>query len=208
MFEQAKLTYDFNALEPHIDTLTMQTHYGKHHAAYTNNLNAAMEKLPGLAGKGIEEILINLGSIADDALQRTVRNNGGGFYNHNLFFGILSPSGGQEPTGTLGNQVSKNFGSFEELKQQLTTLSLGVFGSGWSWLSADKDGKLVVTATPNQDNPLMTHGGDLTPILGIDVWEHAYYLKYKNVRPDYVKALFNVIDWNKVGELYQASLSS
>lgn len=206
MFEQAKLTYAFNALEPHIDTLTMETHYGKHHLAYTNNLNMALEKLPNLADQSIEEILTNLGSISDTGLQTTVRNNGGGFYNHNLYFGILSPNGGGEPTGALAKQISKDFGSFEELKNKLTTAALGVFGSGWSWLSTDKDGKLVVTATPNQDNPLMTHSGKLTPLVGIDVWEHAYYLKYKNVRPDYVKAFFNVLDWNKVEEHYQTSL--
>lgn len=203
MFEQAKLTYDFNALEPHIDELTMQIHYGKHHAAYTNNLNGALEKLPNLAGKSIEEILMNLNSISDSALQTTVRNNGGGFYNHNLFFGILGSQGGIEPKDTLSKQIDGDFGSFDGLKQKLTTAATSVFGSGWAWLSADQDGKLIVSSTPNQDNPLMTHGGQLTPILGIDVWEHAYYLKYKNVRPDYVKSLFNVIDWNKVAELYQ-----
>jgi Fe-Mn family superoxide dismutase len=206
MFEQAKLTYDFNALEPHIDELTMQTHYGKHHAAYTNNLNVALEKLPNLQGKNIEEILMNLGSISDTSLQTAVRNNGGGFYNHNLFFETLSPKGGVEPVGTLGTQIKKDFGSFEDLKKMLTTHATSVFGSGWAWLSTDRDGRLVVSSTPNQDNPLMTHGGKLIPIFGIDVWEHAYYLKYKNVRPDYVNALFNVVDWEKVAELYQEAL--
>ncbi len=203
MFEQPKLTYDFNALEPHIDELTMQTHYGKHHAAYTNNLNGALEKLPELKGKTIEDILSNLGSISDAALQTTVRNNGGGYYNHNLFFATLSPKGGIEPTGALGSQIARDFGSFGELKQKLATAATSVFGSGWAWLSTDQDGKLIVSSSPNQDNPLMTHGGKLTPIFGIDVWEHAYYLKYKNVRPDYVNALFNVVDWEKVAQLYQ-----
>jgi Fe-Mn family superoxide dismutase len=202
MFEQAKLTYDFNALEPHIDELTMQTHYGKHHAAYTNNLNSALERLPELQGKSIEDILINLDSISDASLQKAVRNNGGGFYNHNLYFGTLSPNGGMEPQGDLGNQIKNDFGSFDELKKTLTAQAAAVFGSGWAWLSTDKDGKLTVTSTPNQDNPLMTHGGKLTPIFGIDVWEHAYYLKYKNVRADYVNAIFNVVDWDKVAELY------
>lgn len=206
MFEQAKLTYDFNALEPNIDELTMQTHYGKHHAAYTNNLNGALEKLPDLKGKSIEAILTNLSSIGDATLQTTVRNNGGGFYNHNLFFGTLGPKGGVEPAGTLGAQIKKDFGSFGDLRKTLTTHATSVFGSGWAWLSTDQDGKLVVSSTPNQDNPLMTHGGKLTPIFGIDVWEHAYYLKYKNVRPDYVNALFNVVDWEKVAELYQKAL--
>ena len=206
MFEQAKLTYDFNALEPHIDELTMQTHYGKHHAAYTNNLNGALEKLPNLKGKTIEEILANLGDIRDAALQTTVRNNGGGFYNHNLFFGTLSPKGGVDPVGSLGAQIKEDFGSFEDLKKTLTTHAISVFGSGWAWLSTDQHGKLVVTSTPNQDNPFMTHGGKLIPIFGIDVWEHAYYLKYKNVRPDYVNALFHVVDWEKIAELYHKAL--
>lgn len=206
MFEQVKLTYDFNALEPHVDELTMQTHYGKHHATYTNNLNGALEKLPNLKGKSIEEIMVNLSSISDVSLQTTVRNNGGGFYNHNLFFATLSPKGGVEPTGALGKQINKNFGSFGDLIKTLTTHATGVFGSGWAWLSADQTGQLIVSSSPNQDNPLMTHGGKLTPIFGIDVWEHAYYLKYKNVRPDYVKALFNVVDWEKVAELYRKAL--
>ena len=203
MFEQVKLTYDFSSLEPHIDELTMQTHYGKHHAAYTNNLNGALERLPDLKGKTIEEILIQLEAIGDPGLRTTVRNNGGGFYNHNLFFATLSPQGGGEPQGSLGSQIKSDFGSFEELKKTLSTQAASVFGSGWAWLSTDKDGKLLVTSTPNQDNPLMTHGGKLTPIFGIDVWEHAYYLKYKNVRADYIQALFHVVDWEKVAKLYQ-----
>lgn len=202
MFKQVKLSYDFNALEPHIDELTMQTHYGKHHAGYTNNLNSALEKLPALQGKSIEEILTNLNSIDDAALQTAVRNNGGGFYNHNLFFDILSPQGGKAPAGSFATQIENDFGTFDDLVQKLTTAATSVFGSGWAWLSKDKSGKLLVTTTPNQDNPLMTHGGQLTPVLGIDVWEHAYYLKYKNVRADYVKVLFNVIDWEKVASLY------
>ena len=202
MFKQDPLSYDFNALEPYIDEQTMQIHYGKHHAAYTNNLNQALEKLPELAGKSIEDILKNLSGIADSSLQTAVRNNGGGYYNHNLFFAILGPEGGGEPTGALAEQVKQDFGSFEDLKEQLTKAATTVFGSGWAWLSTDKDGKLSVTSTPNQDNPLMIAGGTLTPILGIDVWEHAYYLKYKNVRPEYVQAIFNVIDWTKVASLY------
>lgn len=202
MFEQIKLSYDFAALEPHIDELTMQTHYGKHHAAYTNNLNSALEKLPGLAGKSIEDILQNLEAIDDPALRTTVRNNGGGYYNHNLYFDILSPQGGQPPQGKLAEQIEADFGSLEELVKKLTATAAYVFGSGWAWLSKDPSGKLVVTSTPNQDNPLMTHGGQLTPILGIDVWEHAYYLKYKNMRADYLKEIFKVIDWNKVAQRY------
>ncbi|HBG09422.1 MAG: superoxide dismutase [Limnochordia bacterium] len=202
MFEQVKLNYDFASLEPHIDELTMQTHYGKHHAGYTNNLNNALEKLPQLAGKSIEEILSNLATIEDAALRTAVRNNGGGYYNHNLYFDILSPAGGQPPQGKLAEQIKADFNSFDELVQKLTSTAASVFGSGWAWLSKDPSGKLVVTSTPNQDNPLMTHGGQLTPILGIDVWEHAYYLKYKNMRADYLKAIFNVIDWNNVAQRY------
>jgi Fe-Mn family superoxide dismutase len=202
MFEQVKLNYDFASLEPHIDELTMQTHYGKHHAGYTNNLNNALEKLPQLAGKSIEEILSNLATIEDAALRTAVRNNGGGYYNHNLYFDILSPAGGQPPQGKLAEQIKADFNSFDELVQKLTSTAVSVFGSGWAWLSKDPSGKLVVTSTPNQDNPLMTHGGQLTPILGIDVWEHAYYLKYKNMRADYLKAIFNVIDWNNVAQRY------
>ena len=201
MFEQVKLKYDFAALEPHIDEMTMQIHYGKHHAAYTNNLNNALEKLPGLAGKSIEEILLNLNSIEDAALQTAVRNNGGGFYNHNLFFDILSPQGGQPPRADWLNRSSR-FQLLRGVGSKADCNCRFVFGSGWAWLSKDPSGKLVVTSSPNQDNPLITHGGKLTPILGIDVWEHAYYLKYKNVRPDYLKALFNVIDWNNVAERY------
>lgn len=204
MFKQAKLKYSFSALEPYIDEITMETHYGKHHAAYTNNLNGALEKLPKLEGKSIEEILTNLNSITDPSLQTTVRNNGGGFYNHNLFFGILGPNGGGEPKNTLATRIKKDFGNFAELKEQLAKSAMGVFGSGWAWLSTDKDGKLMISSSPNQDNPLMTHGGKLIPVLGIDVWEHAYYLKYKNVRPDYVQALFNVIDWQAVENIYEA----
>ncbi|HHU61830.1 MAG TPA: superoxide dismutase [Natronincola sp.] len=202
MFKQIELTYDFNQLEPHIDEATMKLHYGKHHAAYTNNLNNALKDLPNLQGLSIEKILIDLDVIDDCALKTAVRNNGGGFYNHNLYFDMLDPKGGGEPTGALADQINKDFGNFANLKDQLTKASVGVFGSGWGWLSTDKNGKLVVTSTPNQDNPLMTHKGDLTPLVGIDVWEHAYYLKYKNVRADYVGAIFNVIDWAKIDKVY------
>lgn len=202
MFKQIQLKYDFDALEPHIDKLTMETHYGKHHAAYTNNLNNALKNLPELAGKSIEQILADLNQIGDPALRTAVRNNGGGYYNHNLYFAILSPQGGQEPKGELGARIEQDFGSFAQLKEELSAAAAGVFGSGWGWLSADQEGKLVVTSTPNQDNPLMTHACRLTPLVGIDVWEHAYYLKYKNVRPDYIKAFFEVLDWDQVAQLY------
>ncbi|NLM25969.1 MAG: superoxide dismutase [Firmicutes bacterium] len=202
MFKQIELKYDFNALEPHIDTLTMETHYGKHHAGYTNNLNQAIDKSPNLASKSIEEILSDLDSIEDPSLRTAIRNNGGGFYNHNLYFAILSPDGGGEPTGKLADQINRDFGSFNDLKDKLTAAALGQFGSGWSWLSTDSAGNLKVSATPNQDNPLMENGGKWTPILGIDVWEHAYYLKYKNLRADYVKAFFNVVNWAEVAARY------
>ena len=202
MFEQVKLGYDFAALEPHIDQLTMETHYGKHHAGYTNNLNKALEQLPQLQGKTIEEILKNLEAIEDAALRTAVRNNGGGYYKHNLNFQILSPQGGQPTQGKQAEQKDSDYGSLENLVQKLTATAASVFGSGWAWLSKDPSGKLVITSTPNQDNPLMTHGGQLTPILGIDVWEHAYYLKYRNMRADYLQAIFKVIDWSKVAEMY------
>lgn len=204
MFVQDSLKYDFNALEPHIDTLTMETHYGKHHAGYTNNLNKALERLPELADKGIEEILKSLDSIADPALRTTVRNNGGGYYNHNLYFAILSPNGGGEPSGALADQIRKDFGNFASLKDRLSSAANGQFGSGWAWLSTDRAGNLNVSSTPNQDNPLMVEDGLWTPILGIDVWEHAYYLKYKNLRADYVKAFFKVVDWKEVAFRYEA----
>lgn len=204
MFKQAELQYDFDALEPYIDTMTMQIHYGKHHGGYTANFNKALEQLPELEGKSAEQILIDLDQIQDPSLKTAVRNNGGGFFNHNLYFGILGPQGGNEPAGPLAERISEDFGNFQELQSKLTAAALGVFGSGWAWLSRDKQGKLLVSSTPNQDNPLMTHKGELTPILGIDVWEHAYYLKYQNVRPEYVQAIFKVIDWKKVAQLYQS----
>ncbi len=204
MFKQIQLKYDFKALEPHIDQLTMETHYGRHHAAYTNNLNNALKNLPELAGQSIEAILTDLNKIKDPALKTAVRNNGGGYYNHNLYFDILSPKGGGEPAGPLAKRIKEDFGSFKNLQEKLSAAAAGVFGSGWAWLAADKEGKLIITNTPNQDNPLMTHGGELKPIVGIDVWEHAYYLKYKNVRADYIQAFFNVIDWEAVAKLYSS----
>ncbi len=202
MFKQIELAYDFNTLEPYIDELTMKTHYTKHHAAYTNNLNAAIEKSPELSGKTIEELLRNVDSITDLALRMAIRNNGGGFYNHNLYFGTLSPSGSKEPGGELKNQIIESFENVENLKDKLLAAAAMQFGSGWAWVSTDKAGKLQISATANQDNPLMKDGL-LTPILGIDVWEHAYYLKYKNLRIDYIKAFWEVLDWNKVNKRYQ-----
>ena len=204
MFEQIALTYDFKALEPHIDELTMVTHYTKHHATYTKNLNDAVSKDTSLADKRIEDILSTLSSISDEGLRAAIRNNGGGFYNHNLYFGTLSPDGGGDPDGALLKQIAADFGSIDALKEKATAAAIGRFGSGWAWLSTDASGKLSVSSSPNQDNPLM-EGKGLAPILGIDVWEHAYYLKYKNLRADYVKAFWNVVNWTVVAKLYDAA---
>ncbi len=201
MFLQYSLPYAFDRLEPHIDTLTMETHYTKHHAGYTNNLNAAIEKDASLANQSIEHILANLDTIKDGQLRTTIRNNGGGFYNHNLYFSTMAPDGAKSPTGTLEAQIKQDFGSLDLLKDAMGKAALSQFGSGWAFLSRTKDGKLTVASYPNQDNPLMDKKGDL-PILGIDVWEHAYYLKYKNLRGDYVKSFWEVVDWDAVGALF------
>jgi len=205
MFKQVELAYSYDALEPYIDALTMETHYSKHHAAYTKALNEAVEKL-GYEDKCVCEILRNLDDIEDEALRRTVRNNGGGFYNHNLYFSIMSPNPNKNPEGKLLEAIEAEFGSVETLKDALTKLATGQFGSGWAWLCADENGKLVALNSPNQDNPF-SMGLKLKPILGIDVWEHAYYLKYKNLRGDYVKNFFEVLDWDKVAERYEKALS-
>lgn len=201
MFEQVKLDYDFNALEPYIDTLTMETHYGKHHATYTKNFNEAVEKAE-LSNKSIEEILSSLSSISDEALRNTLQNNGGGYYNHNLYFSIMSPKKNTKPNLTLEEAIERDFGSLNKLIETLQDLAMGQFGSGWAFLSTDKEGKLYATKAANQNNPLMEEGQH-TPILCIDVWEHAYYLKYKNLRGDYVKNFFEVLDWEKVSKNYE-----
>lgn len=200
MFNQIQLPYAYDALEPHIDALTMETHYSKHHAAYTNNLNDAALKA-GVADKDISLLLSSLDQISDEALRKAIRNNGGGFYNHNLYFGTMSPNGGGEPEGDLKAALDQAFGSFSDFKDKLSGLAAGQFGSGWGWLSSDRNGKLILSSSPNQDNPLMEGNGHV-PILGIDVWEHAYYLKYKNLRADYIKAFFEVVDWNAVAANY------
>ena len=204
MFEQIKLPYAYDALEPHIDALTMETHYSKHHAAYTKNLNDAAQKA-GLEGKEITSILSSLESISDEALRKAIRNNGGGFYNHNLYFSTMSPGGGGEPDGILKAELDQAFGSFSAFQDQLSGLAAGQFGSGWGWLSVSKEGKLVLSSSANQDNPFMEGKGNI-PILGIDVWEHAYYLKYKNLRADYIKAFFQVVDWKAVADNYEKAL--
>ena len=201
MFEQVKLAYDYAALEPTIDALTVETHYAKHHATYTNNLNSFAEKA-GVTGRDIEELLGNLDSISDPALRTAIRNNGGGFYNHNLYFSTISPNGGGEAGGAIGEAITKTFGSFNDFKEQISALALGQFGSGWAWLETTADGALSVSNSLNQDNPISLGTGK-KPLVAIDVWEHAYYLKYKNLRADYVKALFDIIDWKIVDENYK-----
>ena len=203
MFKQVELNYAFDALEPYIDTLTMETHYGKHHATYTANLNKTLEKL-GNTEEDIVKVLSSLDKIADEADRTAIRNNGGGYYNHNLYFSIMSPNARKVPEGELATKIEKTFGSTEALVEKLSALAAGQFGSGWAWLSVTPDGELVASNSANQDNPISLGTGN-TPILAIDVWEHAYYLKYKNVRADYIKAFFAVLDWSKVEELYQAA---
>lgn len=200
MFNQIQLPYAYDALEPHIDALTMETHYSKHHAAYTKNLNDAAQKA-GVEDKDITFLLSSLDKISDEALRKAIRNNGGGFYNHNLYFKTMSPSGGGEPEGDLKAALDQAFGSFTDFKDKLSGLAVGQFGSGWGWLSSDRNGKLILSSSPNQDNPLMAGNGHV-PLLGIDVWEHAYYLKYKNLRADYIKAFFEVVDWKAVSDNY------
>ena len=196
-FELPNLPYAHDALEPHIDARTMEIHHTKHHNAYTTKLNDAIVGTD-LEGKTIENILINL-----DATNAAVRNNGGGFYNHNLFWQVMSPNGGGQPTGDLEAAIDKAFGSFDEFKATFAKAAATQFGSGWAWLCVHKGGKVEVCATPNQDNPLMPEVGcGGTPILGLDVWEHAYYLNYQNRRPDYVEAFFNVINWEEVSRRY------
>jgi len=196
-FELPSLTYAYDALEPHIDARTMEIHHSKHHNGYTTNLNNAIADTP-MDDQSIEEILKGL-----DMENKAVRNNGGGFYNHRLFWNIMSPNGGGTPDGALGSAIATAFGSFEDFKTAFAKAAATQFGSGWAWLCVHKDGSVDVCATANQDNPLMPGiGCGGTPILGIDVWEHAYYLNYQNRRPDYIEAFFNVIDWKKVEELY------
>jgi len=198
-FKLPNLPYAVDALEPHIDTKTMEIHHGKHHNGYTNNLNNAISGTD-LEGKTIEEILEK---GMDNA---AVRNNGGGYYNHSLFWSIMSPNGGGEPTGDLLNAINKAFGSFEKFKDAFSKAAATRFGSGWAWLCVLKGGSVEVCSTPNQDNPLMSNAGcEGTPILGLDVWEHAYYLNYQNRRPDYINAFFNVINWNEVNNRYNSA---
>ena len=201
MYEQIKLPYATDALEPHIDKLTVETHHGKHHATYTKTFNELAEKA-GMADLSAEELLASLDKVSDATLRQGLKNHGGGYYNHNLYFAMFSPNPAKAPTGKLADAIDKTFGGLDALKEQLTTAATTQFGSGWAWLSTDKTGKLAVSKTGNQDNPI-SEGTGMIPILALDVWEHAYYLKYKNLRPDYIKAYFEVLDWGKVSAKYE-----
>jgi len=194
-YQLPALPYDFAALEPHIDTLTMQIHHGKHHAAYVNNLNAAIEKHKTLEGKSAEDLIRNLAAVPED-IRTAVRNNGGGHVNHSMFWQIMGPGKGGAPTGAIAAAITSTFGSFDAFKEQMNKGGGGRFGSGWVWL-VESGGKLSIESSANQDNP-MSDGRK--PILGIDVWEHAYYLKYQNRRPDYLAAWWNVINWDEVNK--------
>lgn len=201
MFEQIKLPYATDALEPFIDQLTVETHHGKHHATYTKTFNELAEKA-GMADLSAEELLASLDKVGDATLRQGLKNQGGGFYNHNLYFEMFSPSPAKAPTGKLAQAIDDTFGGLDALKEQLTTAATTQFGSGWAWLSTDKSGKLAVSKTANQDNPI-SEGTGMIPLVALDVWEHAYYLKYKNLRPDYIKAFFEVLDWAKVSARYE-----
>jgi superoxide dismutase, Fe-Mn family len=199
-FDLPPLPYPSDALEPHVDARTMEIHHGKHHATYTNNLNTALEGYSELAGRSAEELLRGFDALPAD-IQTAVRNNGGGFVNHNLFWEIMSPDGGGAPSGELARAIESAFGSIDDFKSTFEDAATKRFGSGWAWLVLDGDGALQAYSTANQDSPHMS-GHD--PILGLDVWEHAYYLKYQNRRPEYVKAFWNVVDWNAVAAKWEA----
>lgn len=196
-FTLPSLPYAFEALEPYIDTTTMQIHHGKHHAAYVTNLNGALDKHPELAGKSLDELVKDLNSIPED-IRTVVRNNGGGHFNHSIFWQLMSPNGGGEPKGDLANEIATAFGSFASFKEAFEKAAMGRFGSGWAWLGF-KGGKLTILSMPNQDVPMME---GLDPLLGIDVWEHAYYLKYQNRRAEYVSNWWNVVNWEAVASHY------
>ncbi len=200
-FTVPPLPYAFDALEPYIDAKTMEIHHDKHHAAYVNNLNKALEGQAGLQGKSVENLLKNLDAVPE-AIRTAVRNNGGGHWNHSMFWTIMKKGGGGEPSGELASAISAAFGSFAEFKTKFGAAGTGRFGSGWAWLLVNKEGKLVVDSTPNQDTPTMSGG---KAVLGLDVWEHAYYLKYQNRRPDYIQAWWNVVNWDAAAANYAAA---
>jgi superoxide dismutase, Fe-Mn family len=199
-YEVPALPYANNALEPHIDEQTMIIHHDRHHAGYVNNLNAALEGQEDLSSKSVEDLISNLNAVPEN-IRTAVRNNGGGHANHSLFWTVMAPNSGGAPTGELADAINSTFGSFDSFKEQFSKAAATRFGSGWAWLVVD-NGKLAVTSTPNQDSPLME---GKTPILGVDVWEHAYYLKYQNKRPDYISAFFNVVNWDEVSKRYAAA---
>jgi Fe-Mn family superoxide dismutase len=198
-FSLPPLPYDYNALEPHIDEQTMRIHHDKHHAAYVNNLNTALEGQTALQSKSIEELLGNLSAVPEN-IRTAVRNNGGGHFNHTMFWEIMAPGGAKEPSGALADAMSKAFGGLAQFKEQFQKACVGRFGSGWGWLTVDRSGGLAIESTANQDSPIME---GKRAILGCDVWEHAYYLKYQNRRPDYVTAWWNVVNWTEVGKRYE-----
>ncbi len=197
-FTLPPLPYGFDALEPHIDAKTMEIHHGKHHQAYVNNLNAALEKAPELQSKSIEELVKSVNS-APESVRTAIRNNGGGHWNHSFFWRLMGPKAGGQPSGALGDAIKSTFTSFDKFKEQFAGAGVGRFGSGWAWLLND-GGKLSITSTPNQDNPLMDGKSANSVLLGLDVWEHAYYLKYQNRRADYLTAWWNVLNWSVAGK--------
>ncbi len=194
-FTLPALPYAFDALEPHIDKMTMEIHHGKHHAAYVNNLNAAIEKHPELQGKSVEDLLRSINSVPDD-IRTAVRNNGGGHANHSMFWQIMAPRAGGQPTGAIAEAINSSFGSFEKFKEEFNKAGMGRFGSGWAWL-IDNHGRLSIESTPNQDSPLMENK---KIVMGVDVWEHAYYLKYQNRRNEYLAAWWNVVNWQELNK--------
>ena len=198
-FTLPPLPYDFSALEPHIDAKTMEIHHGKHHQTYVNNLNAAIEKAPELASKSIDDLMRNVNTLPE-AVRTAIRNNGGGHWNHSMFWQIMAPKAGGEPGGALGAAIKSAFGDFAKFREQFSAAGVGRFGSGWAWL-INTGGKLSIASTPNQDNPLME---GQRAIMGLDVWEHAYYLKYQNRRPDYINAWWNVVNWKEVEKRFSA----
>jgi len=197
-FTLPPLPYDYAALEPHIDEQTMRIHHDKHHAAYVNNLNTALEPHANLQSKSIEDLIANIDALPE-AIRAPVRNNGGGHFNHTFFWEIMAPGGGKEPTGALADAINKGFGGLASFKEQFQKAGVGRFGSGWAWLTVDKAGTVAIESTPNQDSPVMAGKG---VVLGCDVWEHAYYLKYQNRRPDYLAAWWNVINWDEVNKRF------
>lgn len=200
-FQLPELPYAKDALEPHIDALTVEIHHDRHHNTYVTNLNAALENAPELQSKSLEDLISNLDSVPE-SIRTAVRNNGGGHHNHSLFWEVIGPNGGGQPTGAIADAINNELGGYDKFKEDFTKAATTRFGSGWAWLVIGKDGKLAITSTPNQDSPLSE---GLTPVLGLDVWEHAYYLKYQNKRPDYIAAFYNVINWDEVNKRYAAA---